>query len=95
MSCSVCQGYDSDRCPCCSEGVKSITCPDCHGTGITPWRKVNILTFEIEDASKEEWIALPEDEIEAMAEGVDFCRYEEGGDRCTTCYGDGLIIVDY
>lgn len=70
-------------------------CPDCHGTGIAPWRKVNVFSFEIVDVSKEEWIALPEDEIEAMAEGLAYCRYEEGGDKCATCHGDGLIPEDY
>lgn len=95
MSCSVCQGYDSDRCPCCSEGVREIECPDCNGTGINPWRAVNIETFEIVEVTKDIWIALPEDEYEAQETRHILCRYEEGGDKCLTCHGDGKIPEDY
>lgn len=43
---------------------------------------------------------MPEDEDEAMlltARGKkqNYCRYEEGGFICRTCYGDGKIPEDY
>ena len=94
MSCPVCQGYNSDKCPCCSEGVKGVMCADCQGTGIAPWTAVDVKTFEIKVVSKEEWIAMPDDECEANAVGSRFYRYEEGGGKCMTCYGDGKLIVD-
>lgn len=93
--CLVCEGYSSDRCPCCSEGAREIECPDCGGTGFNPWRAVNIETFEIVEVTKDIWIALPEDEYEAQETKHILCRYEEGGDKCLTCHGDGRIPKDY
>lgn len=100
MSCSVCQGYSSEKCPCCSEGVKSVVCPDCHGTGKTPYLAWNLDTKKVEEVTKSAWIIMPEDEDEAMlltARGKkqNYCRYEEGGFVCRTCYGDGKIPEDY
>ena len=93
--CAVCNGYSSHGCPSCSDRTNEITCPDCHGTGVTPWRAVHIETFEIVEVTKDIWIALPEDEYDAKETNHILCRYEEGGDRCLTCYGDGRIPENY
>lgn len=34
MSCSVCAGYSSENCPCCSEDLDVIECPECEGLGV-------------------------------------------------------------
>lgn len=46
----------------------------------------------IKEVSKDEWENLPEETNEIDDRWV---RYEEGGDRCPTCYGDGVIPEDY
>ena len=97
MSCSVCQGYDSHHCPCCGDGIDTIECPDCHGTGREPWRAINLDTLEIVEVTHNAWILLPEDEDDATlmtlrGKKQNFCRYSEGGGKCMTCYGDGKII---
>lgn len=96
MSCSVCQGYDSHKCPCCGDSVRVTECPDCHGLGITPWRAVNMETKEIIEVTHGEWILmLEEEDALVLPEKPLFCRYDEGGDRCPTCYGEGVIPKDY
>lgn len=95
MSCSVCQGYNSDKCPCCGEGVRSVECPDCHGTGRVPYLALNILSNKTIEVSEKEWKALPDDEYIALAKGIELVQYEEGGFVCRTCYGDGKIPEDY
>lgn len=100
MSCSVCQGYSSDKCPVCNEGVRSVECPDCHGTGKTPWLAWNMNECRIEEVTKETWMTLPEDEEEAdlltiRGKRQRYCRYEEGGYVCRTCNGDGRLPEDY
>lgn len=92
MSCSVCQGYSSDKCPCCSDGARLIKCPDCNGTGKTPYIARNLATNKTKEVSKDEWENLPEETNEIDDRWV---RHEEGGDRCPTCYGDGVIPEDY
>ena len=34
MSCSVCQGFSSEKCPCCSDDLEVIDCPECDGMGV-------------------------------------------------------------
>lgn len=96
MSCPVCAGHDSAKCPCCGEGLKMAECPDCHGTGKTPWTALNLDTKEIVKVTETAWRMLPEDEdmarhLAAQGKRQNFIQYEEGGFRCPTCYGDGVI----
>ena len=99
MSCPVCQGYDSHKCPCCSPGARTIECPTCHGKGITPWLAMHLETKEIISITHAAWLILPEDETEAeqmtlMGRKQYFIQYEEGGDICPTCRGDRVLFED-
>ena len=89
MSCSVCQGYDSDKCPHCSEGVRFDICPDCNGTGRAPYTAYNEDTDESKIVTMAEWYALPSDSEHGWH------RFDEGGHYCSTCHGDGKIPEDY
>lgn len=95
MSCSVCRGYDSSKCPCCSEELNSIECPDCHGSGFALYFAFNVKTRETIEVSEEEWETLPDDEDSAIAKGVELIQCEEGGTICRTCHGEGKIPEGY
>lgn len=97
--CTVCEGYSSTKCPCCGEGVETAICPDCHGTGKTPYLAVNLVTKEIEEVTESAWLIMPEDEDEAAlltARGKkqNYCRCEKGGSICRTCYGHGKYPIE-
>ena len=93
MSCSVCAGHDTYNCPCCGEGVRMVTCPDCKGSGLTPYRVFNIYTRGIIAVTRDQWFTYPLDEDEADALGENLCRIPR--DYCPTCKGEGEIPEDY
>lgn len=97
MSCPVCQGYDSNKCPVCSPGAKTIECPTCHGRGVTPWLAMHLETKKIISVTHAAWLILPEDEDEdehmaTLGKKQYFIQYEEGGDICPTCRGDRVVL---
>lgn len=97
MSCPVCQGYDSNKCPVCSPGAKTIECPTCHGRGVTPWLAMHLETKKIISVTHAAWLILPEDEDEAehmatLGKKQYFIQYEVGGDICPTCRGDKVVL---
>ena len=99
MSCSVCEGYSSHNCPCCSEGIRMVKCPDCHGTGKTPYLAYDMLKNEVVEVTESAWIAMHEEDIAelltARGKKQNYFRYEKGGATCKTCHGCGLIPEDY
>ena len=100
MSCPVCKGYNSSKCPVCSEGVKTKKCPVCHGSGKTPYLAMNLDTKEIIEVTSATWLALPEDEEVAQflsnrGKKQRFCQYEEGGFVCHFCHGEGIVPEEY
>ena len=94
MSCSVCLGYSSTKCPCCGE-THSHVCSDCNGKGVTPWLAWDMEAGEAVEVSESYWHTLSDDEDEARGAKQRYYRYEEGGYRCRTCNGDGRVPVEY
>ena len=92
MSCSVCAGYSDYNCPCCGEEVKMITCPDCQGSGYTPYMAFDIKTRKTTPVSELAYDILPIDENEAKSMGMRFCKVEI--EICRTCNGSGEIPED-
>lgn len=93
MSCSVCAGYSSYNCPCCGEEVSMVTCPDCEGTGLTPYKAWHIHLRRAVECTKAAWYCLPTSEDEAYAKRENFCRMERT--VCPTCKGEGQISEHY
>ena len=92
MSCSVCEGYSSDRCPCCNEGEKWVKCPDCDGKGVV------YLAFHIDERKFKQvtelaYTILPEDEDEARYMRNKWCKGVP--EVCDTCHGEGEIPESY
>lgn len=95
MSCEHCKGYSVSYCPVCGAGeVRTITCPDCNGTGKTPYMAYDLRSRNTYEVSELVWLTLPEDEEEARYNNRHVCRDEEGGYRCPTCHGDGMIPAE-
>lgn len=93
MSCSVCEGHDSYNCPCCGRQVR--TCPECGGTGKTPYLAYDLRTNRVSEVPEIVWLTLPEDEDEARRTNRHTFQFEDGGDRCPACHGDGTVPEDY
>lgn len=93
MSCSVCAGYSSYNCPCCGEDVRMMTCPDCNGTGYSPYKAWHIHRHVEVEVTKTTWLVIPKDEDEALAKGENWCRMDRK--ICPTCKGEGEIPEDY
>lgn len=95
MSCSICQGYDDTKCPCCGEEVRMVECPDCKGTGKTPYLAYDMRTSKTIEVEEIVWLTLPEDRQEAEQRRKHTYQLDEGGYRCPTCYGEGIIPEDH
>lgn len=93
MSCSVCAGYDSSKCPVCGEGVETRICPDCEGSGYTPYKAYDILAKKEIPITELAWQILPDDEDEADDKGMRFCKVEI--EICPRCSGEGSIPIGY
>lgn len=93
MSCSVCAGHDSYACPCCGEEIRMITCPDCNGTGYTPYMAFDTLKRIEIPVTEMAYNILPIDEDDADRMGMRFCKVEI--EICPTCHGEGDIHEEY
>lgn len=93
MSCSVCAGYSSYNCPCCSEEVKMVECPDCQGSGYTPYKALDIRTRKEIPVTELAYAILPENEDIAQYKGMRYCKMDI--DICPTCRGEGEIPEYY
>lgn len=91
MSCSVCLGYDSYNCPCCGE-KHTTTCPDCQGSGYTPYLAFDIRTRRDIPVTKAAYDLLSIDEDAAHTLGMRYCKQEI--EICPTCYGSGEVQID-
>lgn len=89
MSCSVCAGYSSYNCPCCGEEPRMIVCPDCQGSGYTPYMAFDIRCRRIIPVNELAYDILPLDEDEAESRGMRYCKVEI--EVCRTCNGAGEI----
>lgn len=88
MSCSVCAGYDSYNCPCCSEEPKMIPCPACDD-GYAYYAKVVGDTKAKVRMTKIAYMIIPYDEEDARMLGQ---RYYQGDiEECPTCKGEQEI----
>ena len=90
MSCTVCSGYDTSRCPVCSEQMEVIECPECDGTGLNHRLAFNIKTRQYVEIDPTTWNILPATEEEAEFKGWNYCRAEE---ECQYCKGSGRIYI--
>lgn len=72
--------------------VPMCECPDCEGSGIECYYKVDLELEDCEECSAEEYRLLPT-EAEAEASGARYCKGET--DKCWTCDGTGEVIDDY
>ena len=90
MSCPVCAGYSSYKCPCCGGTVAVRTCPDCGGRGHQGYFALDIETradVEVEEAI---YNILPDNEDMAASMGWRFCKQET--EPCATCDGTGELV---
>lgn len=67
MSCSVCAGYSSTACPCCSVETERFETP------------AQLFKFDVVDrveveCSEEEYRLLPVDEDDALNKGARYCQ---------------------
>ena len=91
MSCAVCAGYSSYNCPCCSEDVVMVDCPDC-ANGVV-YYAFNIKTRKDVRVTEIAYMLLPFDEDCAEFERQNYCQ---GDIRiCPTCKGEGEIPEEY
>ena len=70
-----------------------IVCPDCQGSGYTPYMAFDIKTRKFTLVSELAYDILPIDEDEAKSMGMRFCKVEI--EICRTCGGSGEIPEDY
>lgn len=70
-----------------------ITCPDCNGTGMAPYKAYHVHRHITADVTKVCYELLPKDEDEAIVKGENWCRWPR--EECPTCKGDGEIPEDY
>lgn len=89
MSCPICAGYAVTSCPVCGPQERVVTCPDCNGTGMMPYKAFNIHTRNEVEVTRETWVCLPYDEDQAAREGKRYCRADR--DICPACQGLGEI----
>lgn len=92
MSCSVCAGHDTYNCPCCSEEVNMIECPDCKGTGEGDYKVFDRIDRIAVRCDKIAYYYSPDDEDAASAMGRRYCRLSC---TCQTCKGEGEIPENY
>ena len=88
MSCEVCAGYDSYKCPVCGEQIKMVTCPMCKGTGEGDWKVYDRVDDVVLRATRQAYnmAALNEEDAEGLNE-----RYCRESNTCQTCKGLGEI----
>lgn len=87
MSCPVCAGYSSRKCPSCGGGVRMVECPDCED-GLQ-YFSFNVHTREFVKVTAIAYQILPFDEDDARAERKNYCQGEIR--RCPTCEGEGQV----
>ena len=66
-----------------------IVCPDCQGSGYTPYKALDIITRKEVAVTELAWRILPDDENEAESRGMRYCKVEI--EVCRTCNGAGEI----
>lgn len=91
MSCSLCKGYDSDKCPSCSNDLDTIACPTCLGSGEADWKVFDVIERRIVSCSEVAYIYAAVDEDDAYYLGQRFCKLSC---ECQTCKGKGDVYTD-
>lgn len=90
MSCAVCMGHDTYSCPVCGPSPAMVTCPDCHGSGYTPYMAFDRISRKCIPVTELAWQLIPNDEDEAESMGMRFCKVEI--EVCRTCRGEGEVL---
>lgn len=85
MSCPVCQGHDTYKCPCCGPGT--VKCSDCEEGFI--YYAFNVHSRKMVRVTEIAYRILPFDEDDALAEGKNYCQGDV--ERCPTCNGEGEV----
>ena len=93
MSCDVCMGINSSRCPVCgTDESNEMECPNCHGTGAVNCWGISVETGKPISVTPLAWLMLPWTKEDALAAGY---RYFQGeADDCPLCHGTGSVQVD-
>lgn len=89
MSCAVCMGHDTYSCPVCGPSTDMVTCPDCHGSGYTPYMAFDRIKRVCVPVTELAYTILPDDEDEAERMRQRFCKVEI--EICPRCRGLGEI----
>lgn len=89
MSCDVCKGINSSRCPVCGTGEREDECPHCNGTGVDECWAVCVDTGEKVKVTSLAWITLPWFREEAVAKGKR--QFRGMATDCPYCDGSGLL----
>lgn len=84
MSCPVCAGYSSHKCPCCGGGRKMRECPDCEDG--MEYYSFNVETRQFVRVTALAYYILPDDEDAAYDKGERYCKGETV--PCKTCHGE-------
>lgn len=87
MSCSVCAGYSSYNCPCCSEEVRMMECPDCESGYV--YYAFDIYRRVSARVTRLAYAILPVDEDIAKEMNQRWCQGDI--EICSTCQGEGII----
>lgn len=92
MSCDVCRGTNSSRCPVCGEQQDIVYCPECRGLGLKKCFAVSIRSGKVMEVTAETYMGLPETEDEARVAGKKYYRHY--ADECGFCGGTGEVWQD-
>lgn len=89
MSCSVCNGTNSQSCPVCGEQWERVTCMKCRGYGLMNCCAIDIRTGKELDVTPETYMALPDSEEEARARNRWYIKGD--AEECDKCGGKGQV----
>lgn len=89
MSCSVCAGYSSYNCPCCSEEPAPVPCPDC-SDGYAYYAGI-VGSVGRTRVTKLAYMMLPYDEVDARAMKNKY--YQGDIEECPRCGGEREINI--
>ena len=92
MSCDVCRGTNSSRCPVCGSEPEIVSCPKCRGLGLVNCYAVSLRTGEEVEVTAETYQGIPATEEEARVSGKHY--YRSFAEDCEFCGGSGEMLLD-
>lgn len=92
MSCDVCRGTNSSRCPVCGDEPDIVTCPKCRGLGLVNCYARSLRSGEEIEVTAETYLGIPATEEEARASGRHY--YRSFAEDCEFCGGSGEVLLN-